>query len=159
MSTSNQSSVADRVKALVSPMTEKLNFDLVDVEFIKEYSEWYLRVYIDKFGGIGIDDCERLSRELSEALDREDLISQSYILEVSSPGLDRPLKTDADFLRYRGQLVEVKHRAEPTGKKMKITAGTLQGREDGKIRILSEKGEEIEIDCEETAIVKRAIRF
>jgi hypothetical protein len=82
-------------------------FELVETEFVRENSDWYLRVYIDKPGGINIDDCERLSREFSDLLDREDFILQAYILEVSSPGLDRPLKTEADFRRYAGELLEV----------------------------------------------------
>ena len=92
-----------------------MGFDLVDLEYVKENAEWYLRVFIDRRGGIGIDDCERFSKEFSKILDREDFIAQSYILEISSPGLDRPLKTESDFLRYEGEAVDVKMAAGWSG--------------------------------------------
>ena len=82
--------------------------NLVDVEFLKEGANWYLRVYIDKPGGIAIDDCQAVSEQLSDKLDEVDPIKQSYILEVSSPGLERPLKKDSDFERFKGEQVEVK---------------------------------------------------
>ena len=97
----------DKLHKIVFPIVDKMEYELIDIEFLKEASEWYLRVYIDKTGGITIDDCEALSNELSETLDNNDPIPHSYILEVSSPGLDRPLVTDADFVRYKGELIEV----------------------------------------------------
>ncbi|MCD8248913.1 MAG: ribosome maturation factor RimP [Lachnospiraceae bacterium] len=97
-----------RTEALLLPVMEEHHFELVDVEFVKEAGTWYLRAYIDKPGGITIDDCELVSRYLSDRLDEEDFIEESYILEVSSPGLGRPLKKEKDFIRSRGEPVEVK---------------------------------------------------
>lgn len=97
-----------RTEKLITPLVEKNNFELVDVEYVKEGGNWYLRAYIDKEGGITIDDCEIVSRELSELLDQEDFIPDAYILEVSSPGLGRQLKKEKDFMRSIGKEVEVK---------------------------------------------------
>ena len=97
-----------RTEQLILPLVAKNNFELVDVEYVKEGATWYLRAYIDKEGGITIEDCEIISRELSELLDREDFIPDAYILEVSSPGLGRQLKKDKDFARSIGKEVEVK---------------------------------------------------
>lgn len=93
---------------LVSPIIEENNFELVDVEYVKEGSDYYLRVYADKEGGININDCVLISRALEAKLDEEDKIEDAYILEVSSPGLTRPLKKDNDFKRSIGKIVEVK---------------------------------------------------
>ncbi len=82
---------------LVMPLIRQNQFELVDVEYVKEGSNWYLRVYIDKPGGINVDDCELISRALSDLLDEKDYIEDAYILEVSSPGLGRPLKKEKDF--------------------------------------------------------------
>ena len=97
-----------RTEELALPLIEKNNFELVDVEYVKEGSNWYLRLYIDKTGGINIDDCELISRALSDKLDEEDYIEDAYILEVSSPGLGIPLKKDKDFTRNIGNEVELK---------------------------------------------------
>lgn len=97
-----------RTEKLMLPIVEEMNFELVDVEYVKEGGTWYLRAYIDKPGGIAIDDCELISRALSDELDAQDFIEDSYILEVSSPGLGRPLKKDRDFERSIGQEVEVR---------------------------------------------------
>ncbi|MBQ6321896.1 MAG: ribosome maturation factor RimP [Lachnospiraceae bacterium] len=97
-----------RTEALIAPILSENAFELVDVEYVKEAGTWYLRAYIDKPGGITIDDCEKVSRALSDLLDEADYIQDSYILEVSSPGLGRPLKKDKDFARSIGENVEVK---------------------------------------------------
>lgn len=97
-----------KTEALLLPMMEEHHFELVDVEFVKEAGTWYLRAYIDKPGGITIDDCESVSRKLSDLLDEKDFIEEAYILEVSSPGLGRPLKKDKDLERSLGESVEVK---------------------------------------------------
>jgi len=93
---------------LVTPIIEDNDFELVDVEFVKEGTDYYLRVYADKSGGINIDDCVFISRALEEKLDEADKIDVPYILEVSSPGLTRPLKKEKDFERSLGRLVEIK---------------------------------------------------
>ena len=97
-----------RTEAMLMPIVEAKGFELVDVEWVKEGANWYLRAYIDKENGITVDDCEEVSRALSDLLDEEDFISENYILEVSSPGLDRPLKKEKDFARRIGKDVEVK---------------------------------------------------
>ena len=97
-----------KAEELLLPMMEENGFELVDVEYVKEGGSWYLRAYIDKPGGIAINDCELISRALSDKLDEEDFIEDSYILEVSSPGLGRPLKKEKDFQRNLGEEVEVR---------------------------------------------------
>ena len=101
-------SYESRVEAFLLPLMEENNFELVDVEYVKEAGTWYLRAYIDKEGGIAVDDCEVISRRLSDWLDKEDFIDDSYILEVSSPGLGRPLKKEKDYKRSIGREVEVR---------------------------------------------------
>lgn len=101
------SKIEQIAKDLVMPVLEKNNFELVDVEYKKEGSHWYLRVYIDKEGGITLDDCQLVSEYLSDRLDEVDPIEHSYILEVSSPGLDRPLKKPRDFERNIGKEIEI----------------------------------------------------
>ena len=97
-----------RVEKFLIPIMEENNFELVDVEYVKEAGTWYLRAYIDKEGGFTVDDCEMVSRRLSDWLDKEDFIDDSYILEVSSPGLGRPLKKEKDFKRSLGEAVDIK---------------------------------------------------
>ena len=110
-----------QTEELLMPLVDAHGFELVDVEYVKEGGSWYLRAYIDKPGGIAVDDCEVISRALSDLLDEHDFIEDSYILEVSSPGLGRPLKKEKDFVRSQGELVEVRtyraiqHQKEFTG--------------------------------------------
>ena len=97
-----------RTEAFLLPVLAEHNFELWDVEYVKEAGTWYLRAYIDKEGGIAVDDCEVISRILSDWLDQTDFIEESYILEVSSPGLGRPLKKERDFERSLGEEVEIR---------------------------------------------------
>lgn len=97
-----------KTEQLIQPIIDANNFELVDVEFVKEGSEWYLRVYIDKDGGITVDDCEVVSRAFNEILDREDYIQEQYIFEVSSPGLLRQLKKEKDYKRSIGKKIDIK---------------------------------------------------
>jgi len=149
--------IEDIVTEMVSPITEKNNFELVDVEFLKEGANWYLRVYIDKEGGISIDDCQLVSEALGQELDRVDPIPQHYFLEVSSPGIERPLKRDKDFIKYKGEQVEVKLYQPIDGKK--IFEGKLNGLIDGKISIIESNDKILEFDRDKVAIVKRTIKF
>ena len=96
-----------KTEKLVMPIIEANKFELVDVEYVKEAGNWYLRVYVDKESGIAVDDCEVVSRALSDLLDAEDFVEDSYILEVSSPGLGRPLKKEKDFVRSVGKEVDI----------------------------------------------------
>ena len=94
-----------KTEEILNPIMEELEFELVDVEYVKEGSMWYLRAYIDKPGGITVNDCEAVSRRLSDILDEKDFIEDSYVLEVSSPGLGRPLKKEKDYKRNLGKEV------------------------------------------------------
>lgn len=108
--------IADTVRSLAEPVIERLNagIELLEAEYVKEGSDWYLRLYIDKQGGITLDDCQLVSEALNDLLDEADVIKGKYLFEVSSPGLDRPLKTDRDFERYQGEDVEVHLMRGPT---------------------------------------------
>lgn len=100
--------IETKTEELVLPIIEANNFELVDVEYVKEGANWYLRVYADKEGGIAIDDCVLISRSLEEKLDAEDFIEDAYILEVSSPGLGRPLKKEKEYVRSVGKSIDIK---------------------------------------------------
>lgn len=123
------STVEDRVEEIVRQLTAGSELEVVDVEFVKEH-EQYLRVFIDKESGIGIGDCQALSEKLEEELDREDFIPGAYILEVSSPGLDRVLRKDRDFVREAGKAVEVSLYEPVDGKKTIV--GRLAGLSEDK---------------------------
>ena len=148
--------VEEIVEELALPVVEELSFELVDVEFLKEGANWYLRVYIDKQGGITIDDCQAVSERLSDMLDQKDPIRQSYILEVSSPG-ERPLKKDRDYERFRGEFVEVKLYQPLNGKK--IYEGELLGLKGDIVEIKTVEGTEMGFDRKDTALVRRIIRL
>lgn len=100
--------IAEQVKTLVTPIITDAQLELVDVEYTREGQVHYLRIFIDKPGGVTIDDCQMISRECEVLLDVEDLIRTQYILEVSSPGLDRPLKKKEDYVRFRDRLVKIR---------------------------------------------------
>lgn len=148
--------VEDIVAELAQPIVEALSFEMVDVEFIKEGVYWYLRVYIDKPGGIVIDDCQAVSEQLSDMLDETDPIKQSYILEVSSPG-ERPLKKERDYVRFKGEVVEVKLFQPLNGKK--VFEGELLGLIEDRIEIKTDEGALMSFDRKDTALVRRIIRF
>ncbi len=134
---------AERTEALLVPILEQESFELVDVEWVKEGQDWFLRAYIDKEGGITIGDCELVSRALEEKLDAEDFISENYILEVSSPGLDRPLKKDRDFARSIGKEVEIRLFKPIDG--TKEMTGTLLAYDKDTVRIGLDAEKELEI--------------
>ncbi|MGE5613160.1 MAG: ribosome maturation factor RimP [Bacillota bacterium] len=152
----SKKSVEGIVEELAQPIVDSLAFELVGVEFLKEGANWYLRVYIDKPGGITIDDCQAVSERLSVRLDEVDPIRQSYILEVSSPG-EMPLKKERDFERFRGETVEVKLYRPIDGKK--TFEGRLEGLEGDIIKITADDGAEMSFDRKDTAIVRRIIRL
>lgn len=108
MEMSKSETYVKRTEEFLEKLSSELKFELVDIEFVKEAGEYYLRVYCDMDGSIGIEDCAEISRHLSDWLDEEDFIDEGYILEVSSPGLGRTLKKDKDFLRELGKEVELK---------------------------------------------------
>ncbi|WKZ33876.1 MAG: ribosome maturation factor RimP [Thermodesulfobacteriota bacterium] len=135
--------VEDRIRELAGPVAEGFGLELVDVAYASEYGRRVLRIYIDKPGGITVEDCERVSRELSAILDVEDPIPQSYNLEVSSPGLDRPLKTEADFSRFRGRKARIKTR-EPIEGRRNFKAAIDEAR-DGEVLVTDFDGKKFTI--------------
>lgn len=145
-----------KTEELVTPLIEQNNFELVDIEYVKEGSNWYLRVYIDKPGGINVDDCELISRALSDKLDEEDFIDDAYILEVSSPGLGRPLKKDKDFERSLGEDVEIKLYRMKDG--TKDYRGFLKSYNKEEI-VIEDNDEEITFKRSEIALVRLALDF
>ncbi|MEK3855077.1 ribosome maturation factor RimP [Cytobacillus sp. FSL H8-0458] len=102
------SKVTETVEQLVTPIVDELNLELVDIEYVKEGKDWFLRVFIDKETGVDIEECGMVSEKLSEKLDAEDPIPYNYFLEVSSPGAERPLKKDSDFIKAVGKNVYIK---------------------------------------------------
>lgn len=145
-----------KTEELVTPLIEQNNFELVDIEYVKEGSNWYLRVYIDKPGGINVDDCELISRALSDKLDEEDFIDDAYILEVSSSGLGRPLKKDKDFERSLGEDVEIKLYRMKDG--TKDYRGFLKSYNKEEI-VIEDNDEEITFKRSEIALVRLALDF
>ena len=145
------------VEELTIPITEKENFELVDIEYKKEGADWYLRLYIDKPGGITLDDCQKISEQLSDKLDEEDPIRGNYFLQVSSPGLERPLKKERDFIRCKGKIVEVKLYEALDGNK--IIEGELIGLENNIIKLNVADVGLVELPKEKVALTKLAIKF
>ena len=125
--------LVDTVRALAEPVAAEYGCEVWDVEYIREAGAWYLRVYIDKPGGVGIDDCEAVSRALDPVLDEADPVPGSYVFEVSSAGAERELKHPGDFERFFGELVEVKHYQPVEGAKNHV--GVLRGYENGDVTI------------------------
>ena len=146
-----------KTEELLLPLVEKHQFELVDVEYVKEGGNWYLRAYIDKQGGITVDDCEIISRALSDLLDQHDFIEEAYILEVSSPGLGRPLKKEKDFARSLGEEIEVRT-FRPINHQKEFT-GILKEYDKEKIVIEAENQETMEFDRSDIALVRLAFDF
>lgn len=154
---SKREDIEVRSEKLILPLIDSFGFELVDIEFVKEAGAYYLRAYIDKPGGINIEDCENVSRRFSDLLDEEDFIEESYILEVSSPGLGRPLKKEKDFVRSIGEDIEIRLFAPLNGRKE--YEGTLTEYSDGIITIVTENDEILKIDKADTALVRLALDF
>lgn len=146
-----------KTEELLLPIMEQHQFELVDVEYVKEGGIWYLRAYIDKPGGITVDDCEVVSRRLSDLLDAEDYIEDAYILEVSSPGLGRPLKKDKDFARSIGEEIEIRT-FRPIRHQKEFT-GILKEFDKEKIVVEMDDQEQMEFMRSEIALVRLAFDF
>lgn len=146
-----------KTEALIQPLIDENNFELVDVEWVKEGANWYLRVYIDKEGGIGVNDCVLISRAFEEILDSEDYISENYIFEVSSPGLDRPLKKEKDFARSIGKDVEIKL-YKPLEKK-KEYSGILTAYDENTITIEQEDESTVVFNRSDVALIRLAFFY
>ena len=144
-----------KTEALLLPIVEEKGYEMVDVEYVKEGSNWYLRAFIDKPGGITINDLEGVSRKLSDLLDEEDFISDAYIL--SSPGLGRPLKKDRDFDRSIGEEIEVHLYRSLNGNKQYV--GLLKSYDKDTITIEDEDGSEIALDRVNVSLVRLTIDF
>lgn len=146
-----------KTEQLLEPIISEHQFELVDVEYVKEGSNWYLRAYIDKTGGITVDDCELVSRALSDLLDKHDFIPDAYILEVSSPGLGRQLKKEKDFKRSLGEEVDVK--LYKAIEKQKQFTGILQAYDEEKITLVFEEGETMDIPRQNISLIRLAFDF
>ena len=153
----NKNSIVNVVAELCEPIVDKLDFELVDVEYVKEGPSFFLRIYIDKPDGITIDDCQRVSEIVSDKLDEVDPIEESYYLEVSSPGLDRPLKTDKDLKKNLGADVEVKLYRNYEGKKK--YEGILLDFNDENIVLEFDENSKIEIAREMISKINLAVKF
>lgn len=156
-----------RSEKILQPIMEKNHFELVDVEYVKEAGNWYLRAYVDKEGGITLDDCELVNRTWSEIMDVEDFIEDPYILEVSSPGLGRQLKKEKDFQRSIGEDVDVKFYGSkklPLGKNgkevsVKEITGNLKAFSKDSITLETEFSQEYVILRSDISTVKLTIDF
>lgn len=148
--------ITERVTALVTPIVEAAGLELVDVEYVRE-RDWFLRVFIDKEGGIDIDDCSSVSNALAKKLDEEDFIREKYYLEVSSPGIDRPLKKDKDLVSHYGTRVDLAFFAPYEGKKQ-MTA-VLQSHDQDNLVLTDEKNKELTIARKLIASVRPHIDF
>ena len=147
--------IEQTVEELVLNCIKDSNLELVDVEYVRE-RDWFLRIYIEKGEGIGVEDCQWLSERIGEKLDAADFIRDSYYLEVSSPGLDRPLKKTKDFIRHAGQKVEVHTFSPLNGKKNMV--GILKGLIDNQV-VLDIDGTEVSIPKDKTSQVRLYIEF
>ena len=97
-----------KVERLIEPILDEMDYELVDIEYLSERGRWILRIYVDKEGGVTLDDCARVSKEIGDLIDVKDIVEHEYVLEVSSPGLNRPLKRERDFLWALGKKVKIK---------------------------------------------------
>ena len=146
-----------KTEELLIPIVESHGFELVDVEYVKEGGTWYLRAYIDKPGGIAVDDCELVSRAFSDILDEKDYIEDSYIFEVSSPGLGRPLKKEKDFKRSLGEEVEI--RTDRAVEKQKEFIGILTDYDKDTVTIEMEDETKRTFERSEIALIRLAFDF
>ncbi|MBR1565390.1 MAG: ribosome maturation factor RimP [Oscillospiraceae bacterium] len=145
------SKITEKVAALARPIVEEEGCTLWDVEYVREAGTWYLRIYVDKEGGLSINDCERISRRLDPMLDEADPIPDSYVFEVGSAGAERELKRPSDFERFLGSEVEVRLYQPMNGAKAFV--GKLKGYDGGDV-IIETGGNDIRFDKSRVALVK-----
>ena len=156
--------IGDLISGWMDEFGPSNGFELHRSEFVKEGSTWYLRVYVDKlvdgkYEYVGSDDCEVVSRFLSEKLDEADPIKQNYYLEVSSPGMDRPLITEKDYVRFAGSQVDISLYKALEGTKLKEFTAELVGKNDDTVIIKDENGTEISLPLESIAKINLAVVF
>ncbi len=152
MSAESKTGVAGKVSLLAGPLAQELGLSLWDVQYQKEGAEWILRVYIDKEGGVGIDDCVAMSHALDPVLDREDPVPQEYVLEVSSPGLNRKLTRPEHFEAYMDEPVRVRL-IRPLEEGTRELEGLLIGYEDGKLELQLDEETGVTLEKKELAWV------
>ena len=145
------SKITDKVTELAKPVVEEEGCSLWDVEYVREAGSWFLRIFIDKNGGVGIDDCERISRRLDPILDEADPIPDSYVFEVGSAGAERELKRPGDFEQFMGSEVEVRLYQPVNG--CKVYVGALSGYDNGRVTVTAGKNE-VSFDKSQIALVK-----
>ena len=150
------SKITERVFELAKPVVEEEGCSLWDVEYLREAGTWYLRIYIDKEGGVSIDDCERISRRLDPILDEADPIPESYVFEVGSAGADRELKRPSDFVQFMDSEIEVKLYKPLDGSKSFV--GRLAGYEEGTV-VLDWRGKELRFAPAQIAQVRLYVSF
>ena len=150
------SKITERVFELAKPVVEEEGCSLWDVEYLREAGTWYLRIYIDKEGGVSIDDCERISRRLDPILDEADPIPESYVFEVGSAGADRELRRPSDFVQFMDSEIEVKLYKPLDGSKSFV--GRLAGYEDGTV-VLDWRGKELRFAPAQIAQVRLYVSF
>ena len=148
--------IAELVEKMALPVVQEAGLELVDVEYVKEGSRWYLRIFIDKPGGIDVEDCRYVSERIDKLLDEKDPIPQSYALEVSSPGLDRPLKKRDDYSRFTGRLANIITYMPIQGEKK--FSGRLKGLRGNDV-ILDINGSELLIPLEHVASARLEVEF
>ncbi len=153
----DKSTLIKTVKEILVDIVNEYEVSLFDVEYVKEGKNYILRVLIEKDTGISIDDCTNVSRALEKILDEKDLIKTAYTLEVSSVGIDRPLRRDEDFTKYAGEIVDIKLYKAKDGEK--LFQGELKGLIDDKIVIITDNKEEISFEKSEVASAKLAVIF
>lgn len=146
-----------KTEQIILPILERYDFELIDVEYVKEGSVWYLRAYIDKEGGITVNDCEDVAREMNPILDELDYIEGSYTFEVSSPGLGRPLKKEKDYIRNMGKDVEI--RTYRPIRHEKEFYGQLKAYTDGTVTIMTEDEQEMTFEKSDIALIRQALDF
>ena len=145
-----------KAESLLGPIVERVGVSVYDVEYVKEGTDWYLRVYIDKPEGVNINDCVEVNRAFSDVLDEEDFIPDSYTFEVSSPGLGRPLKKEKDYVRNMGKEVEIRtYRAINRSKEF---YGLLTAYDKASVTIDSE-GEKLTFERADIALIRQAVHF
>lgn len=153
---SQRSDYENKTEELILPILDRMGFELVDVEYVKEGQDFYLRAYIDKPGGITINDCVDVSREMNELLDQYDYISDPYIFEVSSPGLGRPLKKDKDLDRSIGKDVDI-HTYKAIDKQKDFT-GTLKSYDKDSI-VIEIAGNDLTFNRSDISLIRLAFDF
>jgi ribosome maturation factor RimP len=157
-----QLNVIEKITEIAEPLVASLGMELVEIEFKREGRAMVLRLFVDREGGVMLDDCAQVSRELSEILDVEDFIPGHYTLEVSSPGLNRPLTKESDYGRYKGRLVKIRTYgllSDDAGNSRKTFTGELLGLEDGIVRLKLKEGQTAGVPLDKVAKANLEFEF